>query len=356
MRNFHGELAVKFTIQIASRYTVPELIRLAQLAHSEGFSQIWINDNLCQRNIFIVLAAMAARVPMKLGTSILVPYFRNPVDVADTIAALSELTEGRELSIGIARGDMSRAGQQIEMRKPIAMVRETTVAIKALLAGEVVSFRDFPVLAAYHHIRPEQAFRLSFQPAAPVRFYCGGNGPKMMRVAGEIMNGTLIGNYYIPLVRSGRLDSLLAIARAVAESTQPDKALFNIAELDLSISRDRRRALDFAKPYVAHVLMVLERLNFTHDEYRAIGMDPKLVQSLKEALASGRTLHDVSPLIPDHAVSSCFVAGDPEECQHQLTALMKEAERLQFRQIAFAKLGPDYDEAITLLRHQVLSV
>jgi len=35
---------------------------------------------------------------------------------------------------------------------------------------------------------------------------------------------------------------------------------------------------------------------------------------------------------------------------------MKEAERLQFRQIAFAKLGPDYDEAITLLRHQVLSV
>jgi len=356
MTKFSGELALKFTIQIANRYTVPELIRLAQLAHAEGFNQIWVNDNLCQRNVFVVLAAMAARVPIKVGTSILVPYFRNPVDVADTIAALTELTEGRELSVGIARGDLSRAGQQIDMQKPIAMVRETTLAVKALLGGESVSFRNFPISAAYHHIRHEREFRLDFLPAAPVRFYCGGNGPKMMKVAGEIMDGTLIGNYYIPLVRAGRLDSLLAIARGAAEVTQPGKALFDIAELDISISRDRQQALQFAKPYVAHVLMVLERLGFTHDEFRAIGMDPKLVQSLKEALASGRTLHDVSPLIADHAVSSCFVAGDPDECRDQLTELLKEAARLKFGQVAFAKLGPDYDEAIKLLRYQVLSV
>jgi len=356
MMNFLGELALKFTIQIAGRYTVPELIRLAQLAHSEGFNQIWVNDNLCQRNIFVVLAAMAARVPIKLGTSILVPYFRNPVDAADTIAALSELTEGRELSVGIARGDLSRAGLQIDMQKPIAMVRETTLALKALLAGQTISFRDFPVPAAYHHIQLEQEFRLALSPAAPVRFYCGGNGPKMMKVAGEIMDGTLIGNYYIPLVRAGRLDSLLAIARGAAETTQPGKTLFDIAELDLAISRDRQQALQFAKPYVAHVLMVLERSGFTFDEFRALGIEPQLIQSVKQALASGRTLHEVSPLIPDHAVSSCYVAGGPEECRDQIAALLEEAERLKFGQIAFAKLGPDYDEAIKLLRHKVLSV
>lgn len=356
MMNFRGELALKFTIQIAKQYTVPELVRLAQLAHAVGFKQVWVNDNLCQRNIFVVLAAMAARVPIKLGTSILVPYFRNPVDIADSVAALSELMEARELSVGIAKGDLAHTGHQIDMQKPIAMVRETTLAIKALLAGESIFFRDYPASAAYHHIRQQQEFRLAFAPSAPVRFYCGGNGPKILKIAGEIMDGALIGGYYIPLVRAGRLDSLLAIARGAAEAKQPGKTLFDVCELDVSISRDRQRALQFAKPYVAHIMMTLELMGFTHDEFRTIGIEPRLIKSLKEACAGGATPHAASTLIPDDAVTSCFVAGGPEECREQIAALIEEAERLKFGQIAFAKLGPDYGEAIKLLRHQVLAV
>ena len=352
--NFRGELAVKFAIQSADQYTVPELVRLAQLAHAEGFKQVWVNDNLCQRNIFVVLTAMAAQVPIKLGTSIIVPYFRNPVDIADSLAALSEMTAGRELSVGIARGDLAHAGQQIDVQKPIAMVRETTLALKALLAGETISFRDYPASAAYHHILRQQEFRLAFSATAPVRFYCGGNGPKILKIAGEIMDGALIGNHYIPLVRSGRLDSLLAIRRAAAETKQPGKTLFDICELDISVSRDRDRALQFAKPSVAGIILNLERIGFSDDEFHTLGIAPRLVQLLKEACAGGATVHAASTLIPDDAVTSCFVAGGPEECRDQIAALMDQAKRLHFGQIAFAKLGPDYDEAIKLLRHQVL--
>ena len=352
--NFRGELALKFAIQSAGQYTVPEWVRLARLAHAEGFKQVWVNDNLCQRNIFVVLTAMAAQVPIKLGTSIVVPYFRNPVDIADSLAALSELTAGRELSVGIARGDLARAGEQIDMQKPIAMVRETTLALKALLAGETICFRDYPASAAYHHIFQQQEFRLAFAPAAPVRFYCGGNGPKILKIAGEIMDGALIGNHYIPLVRSGRVDSLLAIARAAAQTKQPGKSLFDICELDIAVSRDRQRALQFAKPSVAGILLNLDYMAFSDDEFHALGIAPRLVRSLKEACAGGATVHAASTLIPDDAVTSCFVAGGPEECREQIAALIDQAERLQFGQIAFAKLGPDYDEAIGLLRHRVL--
>ncbi len=352
--NFRGELALKFTIQIANQYTVPELVRLARLGHAEGFKQVWVNDNLCQRNLFVVISAMAAQVPIKLGTSIVVPYFRNPVDVADSLAALSELTQGRELSVGIARGDPTRAGRQVDMRKPIAMVRESTLAIQALLAGEKIIFRDYPAIAEYHHIRPQQEFRLAFSPAAPVRFYCGGNGPRILRIAGEIMDGTIIGNYYIPLVRAGRLDSLLAIARGAAKASQPAKTLFDVCELDVSISRDRQSALHFAKPYVAHILMALEFMRFTHDEYRAMDIEPSLINSLKEAFAGGATLQSAARLISDDTVTSCFVAGGPEECRDQIAGLIEEAKRLEFGQLAFAKLGPDYDDAIELLRRKVL--
>ena len=352
--NFRGELALKFALQSAGQYTVPDWVRLARLAHGEGFKQVWVNDNLCQRNIFVVLTAIAAKVPIKLGTSIIVPYFRNPVDIAGSLAALSELTAGRELSVGVARGDLAHAGRQIDMQKPIAMVRETTLVVKALLAGETICFREYPASAAYHHIFHQQEFRLAFAPAAPVRFYCGGNGPKILKIAGEIMDGALIGNHYIPLVSSGRLDSLLAIARAAAQTKQPGKSLFDICELDIAISRDRQRALQFARPYVAGILLNLERVGFSDDEFHNLGIAPRLVLSLKQACAGGATVHAASTLIPDDAVTSCFVAGSPEECRDQIAALIDQAERLNFGQIAFAKLGPDYDEAIKLLRHQVL--
>ena len=352
--NFRGEVALKFAIQVSNQYTLPELVRLAQLAHTEGFKQVWVNDNLCQRNIFVVLTAMAGQVPIKFGTSIVVPYFRNPVDIADSLAALSELTAGRELSVGIARGDRAHAGQQIDIVKPIAMVRETTLAIKALLAGETISFRDYPAAAAYHHILPREKFRLAFSPAAPLRFYGGGNGPKILKIAGEIMDGTLIGNHYIPLVRSGRLESLLIIARTAAQSKQSGKSLFDICELDISVSRDRHRALHFAKPAAARVLLNLELMGFSDDEFNTLRIPPGLILSLKEACARGHTAHAASALIPDDAVASCVVAGSPEECRDQIGPLIDQAERLNFGQIAFAKLGPDYDEAIRLLRNQVL--
>jgi hypothetical protein len=92
--------------------------------------------------------------------------------------------------------------------------------LKALLAGQTVYFRDYPISAAYHHILPQQEFRLAFAPAAPVRLYCGGNGPKILKIAGEIMDGALIGNHYIPLLRSGRLNLLLANFRLPPKSSK----------------------------------------------------------------------------------------------------------------------------------------
>ena len=354
MTTFQGELGLQFTIHIARQYTVPELVGLADLAHGCGFDQVWVNDNLGHRNIFVVLAAMASKVPIKLGTAILVPYFRNPVDLADSIAAVTEMTEGRELSIGIARGAVAIAGMQTDPQKPLATVRETVASVQALLAGETVAFRDYSQIASYFHLNPDWEFRLGFSPKAPVRFYSGGNGPRILDIAGRIMDGVLIGGYYIPLVLTSRLESVLGSARAVATEAQPGKIMFDTCELNVSISRDRDRALQFAKPYVSHMLITLRAMGFSDDEYHIIGVEPGLVGTLKDAFDNGASVQDAAAMIPDSAVASCFVAGRPEECRDQILELMEQSERLAFGQISFSKLGPDYTEAITLLREEVL--
>ena len=58
MNTFKGELGLQFTTHIAHHYSVPELVDMAALAQRCGFDQVWVNDNLNHRNIFVVLAAM----------------------------------------------------------------------------------------------------------------------------------------------------------------------------------------------------------------------------------------------------------------------------------------------------------
>jgi alkanesulfonate monooxygenase SsuD/methylene tetrahydromethanopterin reductase-like flavin-dependent oxidoreductase (luciferase family) len=120
MAIFNGEFGLQFVTHLANQYTVPDLVRLARLAADKGFQQIWVNDNIRYRNQLVVLTAIASQVPIRLGTAIMVPYFHNPLDVADSLGALSELCEGREISVGIARGDLGQSPQHVQPLRPIA--------------------------------------------------------------------------------------------------------------------------------------------------------------------------------------------------------------------------------------------
>ena len=129
MSVFNGELGLQFVTHLANHYTVPTLVRLAQLAVDRGFEQIWVNDNIRYRSQLVVLSAIASQVPIRLGTAIMVPYFHNPLDIADTLGALSELCEGREIAVAIARGALGQIRHEAEgcilngscifMQKPI---------------------------------------------------------------------------------------------------------------------------------------------------------------------------------------------------------------------------------------------
>src|ERR1043166_8403456 len=122
MAIFNGQLGLQFVTHLANHYTVPDLVRLAGFAADRGFKYIWVNDNIRYRSQMVVLTAIASKVPVELGTAIMVPYFHNPLDVADSLGALSELCDGREISVGIARGDLGQSPQHVEPIKPIKMV------------------------------------------------------------------------------------------------------------------------------------------------------------------------------------------------------------------------------------------
>jgi alkanesulfonate monooxygenase SsuD/methylene tetrahydromethanopterin reductase-like flavin-dependent oxidoreductase (luciferase family) len=354
MAIFNGELGLQFVTHLANQYTVPELVRLARFAADKGFHQIWVNDNIRYRNQLVVLTAIASHVRIRLGTAIMVPYFHNPLDVADSFGALSELCEGREICVGIARGDLGQSPQHVEALKPIAMVSETVRLLRRVLSGDEVRYAEFPFLRDFYHLNPNGQFRLAFKPQSSFRFYGGGNGPQALRMCGRIMDGLISSGTYIPMLKAGRLTGMLATADQAAQEVDPSKRLRKVCELNVSISRDRATAIEFPKRQVAHSILQWEALGFTPEEYAKMGVAREQVLKLKEAFVAGATVEDASALVSEHMVKTYYAAGRPEEVRDQIVELVGAAGRLGYDHVAFAKLGPDYEEAITLLADEVV--
>lgn len=83
------------------------LLKLAEQAEELGYDSIWIGDSLLDRprhEPLVMLAGVAARTKrVLLGTGVLLPALRNPVQLAHQVATLDQISEGRIiLGIGIS--------------------------------------------------------------------------------------------------------------------------------------------------------------------------------------------------------------------------------------------------------------
>ena len=94
-------------------------------------------------------------------------------------------------------------------------------------------------------------------------------------------------------------------------------------------------------------------MGFTAEEYAKLGVQREQVLKLKEAYAAGATVEEASKLVTEPMVKTYYAAGRPEEVRDQIIELVAAAGRLGY-DVAFAKLGPDYEEAINLLVNDVV--
>ena len=72
-----------------------ELIEMARLAEELGFHSLWISE-MWGRDSFSLLAFLAVHTKkINLGTGIVSVFSRTPATIAQTIATLDEISEGR---------------------------------------------------------------------------------------------------------------------------------------------------------------------------------------------------------------------------------------------------------------------
>ena len=129
--------------------SVRPMIEAAKKAVDRGFDSIWAGDSLLARprhDPITLLAGVAGAIrEVELGTAVLLPALRNPVVLAQQLATLDQLTEGRLIvGAGIApdspavRAEFTAAGTPFEGR--VGRYMEGIRLCRALWSGQPVDW------------------------------------------------------------------------------------------------------------------------------------------------------------------------------------------------------------------------
>ena len=348
------DVGLQFHLPSHPALQVPEIVDLARIATDGGVRQLWVTDNLGSRNAFVVLAALASNVRADLGTAIMVQYFRNPIDAADSVAAVTEMMDGGSVSVGIGRGNV-RTPRFVQTPKPVSMMRETAKALRRLFDGGEVTAEEFPTLADYFRYAAGASFKLKFPPARPIRVLCGGDGPKSLAIGGEHMDGLLCGTTFQPIAKMGYLDSQLRVFDDAAAQAGRVGPLDRVVEIKISLTRDGATSREFARRGVGSRVLSLRWRGYGPEDLARLGISEADVDRLEQAKAtSGGTSQELADLVTDPMIDAFYIAGDLGYCRDRVVEIRETAERHGFRQLLFSGISPDFTDGVRLLCQEIV--
>jgi alkanesulfonate monooxygenase SsuD/methylene tetrahydromethanopterin reductase-like flavin-dependent oxidoreductase (luciferase family) len=233
---------------MAGRPQAAPLLELAQRAGELEFDSIWVGDSLLARprhDPLTLLAAVAARVPrVLLGTAVLLPALRNPVVLAQQVATLDQISEGRLiLGVGIAadvpsiRTEFLAAGVPFEKR--VGRLLEGMRLCRALWTGKPVTWDGLWKLEAAT-LGP-----VPHRPGGPP-IWLAGSLPASLQRTGRYFDG------WLPIEADAtKWGQQWAEVQAIARNAGRDPNLLTGAMyLTAAVDEDRSRATERLNAYL----------------------------------------------------------------------------------------------------------
>lgn len=265
-----------------------DYVPLLHLAEGHGFRTVWAGESFPSRpgafhlpSPLLVLAALAPRTSLRLGTGVTLLPLWNPLRLAYDAAVLDQLTGGR-LTVGVGAGsphDWVRFG--VERQTVGRRMDEMLAALKALWRGED-SFRG-EVVSVERGVWPRPA-----QRGGPP-LWVGGRVPRTaVRAARHGDAWYAATQYLFREVADGAARYRAALQH---EGRDPQSAIVSVNRLCV-LDDEHARAEAVGGPYVERVL----------DLYARIGalVDP-----------AGTRLPPGEPLLPRVRDDVCLL-GSPE--------------------------------------------
>jgi alkanesulfonate monooxygenase SsuD/methylene tetrahydromethanopterin reductase-like flavin-dependent oxidoreductase (luciferase family) len=278
---------------LGSHLAPEQIAATARLGEELGFSELWLaEDYFFTGGISGASAALSATHSIPVGLGIVSALVRHPALLAMEVATLTRLHPGR-VRPGIGLGVPSWVEQMILMpRSPLRAMRECVTSVKRLLAGEELS--DEGDYFGFRNVR------LTYPAQEPVRLWMGVIGPRMLRLSGEIADGTVGSVLASPEYVTWAREQIAGGQAAAGRSDHHPFAVFVM----FSVDRDGEKARQAIRQVTAFYLHAMPR-NAMTEVYGIAEEAGELAAQGLEAVLEG---------MPAHWLEDLVVAGDPEEC------------------------------------------
>jgi len=310
--------------------TFAQLRTAAREAGQLGFESLWTPAGGVPDS-FHVCAAWTQDTGLRTGISV-VPAVRmwTPLSLAAQAATLAQLSSGRFV-LGLGTGGYGPEFWASARRanRPIAVMREYVVQVRALLAGEEVTADQGatgrPVIGAGSPGWPRSA-SLGVRDLPPAPVYLAALGPQMLRLAGETADGALL-NWATPAriaVSRARVDE--GIARAGREPGSVPMTMYIRVCIDDDVAAARQALGAQVLGYAMGRPGIPQKAGY-RGLFGQMGFDKELTE-LEERRDKGAALPELVAAAPDdmlQAVGYYGPAAAAPAALARLTAGLDEA-------------------------------
>ncbi|MGH3069540.1 MAG: LLM class F420-dependent oxidoreductase [Streptosporangiaceae bacterium] len=200
-------------------------------AADEGFASAWMN-NIFGLDALTALAVAGSQVPgIELGTAVVPTYPRHPAALAQQALTVAAATGGRlALGVGTSHQIVIEAMFGYDFAKPVAHTREYLSILRPLLAGQPAKVRGEQVSANV---------TLTTPGPTPVPLLLAALGPRMLRLAAELADGTVLWMTGPATVRAHIVPTITAAAEALG---RPSPRVVCILPICVTSDADAARA------------------------------------------------------------------------------------------------------------------
>ena len=328
-----GSRLPRLALRLSGAWSPLAVVDLARRAESAGFAALWLAENPFERGALPAAAAAAAATSrLEIGVGVVNPYNRHPTLIAMEFGALDELSRGRAvLGIGAGIGAaVERMGHS--WQRPRSAVRDAVHIVRAMLAGEEVSYRGSV-------FRVEGA-KLGYRPLRPdLPIYIAAVGDSSLRLCAEMADGLIISNLS-PLAYSERAVGILS-ETARRAGRKPGR----VVQYMLCAARpDREEARRIARRALAPMLAQFWRNAEGRPARRAAiaggsGVGDAEFAACVERIARGEPADTV---LDDRFVEAFTIAGTVADCLERAASY----RRAGVNELALGLVGPEPECAI----------
>ena len=299
--------ATALTLSSRDDISDADLVSIAQLAEKRGYETFFTGE-AWGRDAFTVLTMIACHTTtLRLATGIVPVFSRTPGLIAQSIASLDRISNGRAiLGLGTSGRLVIEQWHGIPYRKPLTRTREYMEIIRSVLYGRPADYQgEFFRLSR---------FRLGVRPVQRhIPMYLASLGPRNLALTAELADGWLpiwIDRRRLPEMIGQMAEAALPAGRELYTITVAPQIMCYVAENGEELAETEKRV----RSHMAYYIGGMGR--YYYDLFRRSGFQAE-ADAVRQAWDAGDR-GKAAAIIPDELLENIAIIGDAAACRDRM--------------------------------------